>query len=317
MPDDEALGLLRELAQHATRDEFTTAVEYGPGDLAAWDTYSTLHKAPVVPKAVGGDPHARLLWRVSVTGICATGDSARRSRRRGRLVAAAMEQRHERICLSRFRRARGSRLHRGFRCRITGIIAIHSTAHGPALGGCRMYPYASEQDAIRDVLRLSRGMTYKAALTNVKLGGGKSVVIGDPARQKTEALLRAMGRAIERLQARYIAGEDIGTNPDDMRVLRQETRAVSCLKPEDGGYGDPAPMTALGASGRSKQASPLARHRPHGRGYRRGPGCRQCRAQSLPTVADGRRAWSSATLRQTVWCGARLRHGNRRARRDL
>jgi taurine dioxygenase len=69
MPDDEALGLLRELAQHATRDEFTTAVEYGPGDLAAWDTYSTLHKAPVVPKAVAGDPHARLLWRVSVTGI--------------------------------------------------------------------------------------------------------------------------------------------------------------------------------------------------------------------------------------------------------
>jgi leucine dehydrogenase len=130
---------------------------------------------------------------------------------------------------------------------LTGIIAIHSTARGPALGGCRMYPYAREQDAIRDVLRLSRGMTYKAALTNVKLGGGKSVVIGDPARQKTEALLRAMGRAIERLQARYIAGEDIGTNPDDMRVLRQETRAVSCLKPEDGGYGDPAPMTALGA----------------------------------------------------------------------
>jgi leucine dehydrogenase len=109
-----------------------------------------------------------------------------------------------------------------------------------------MYPYASEADAIRDVLRLSRGMTYKAALTNVKLGGGKSVIIGDPHTQKSERLLQAMGVAIDRLQARYIAGEDIGTNPDDMRVLRQKTRAVSCLRPEDGGYGDPAPMTALG-----------------------------------------------------------------------
>ncbi len=129
---------------------------------------------------------------------------------------------------------------------LRAIIAIHSTARGPALGGCRMYPYASEADAVRDVLRLSRGMTYKAALTNVKLGGGKSVIIGDPYRDKTATLLHAMGDAIERLQARYIVGEDIGTNPDDMRVLKERTRAVSCLRPEDGGYGDPAPMTALG-----------------------------------------------------------------------
>lgn len=128
----------------------------------------------------------------------------------------------------------------------SAIIAIHSTARGPALGGCRMYPYASEADAVKDVLRLSRGMTYKAALANVRLGGGKSVIIGDPHSQKNEVLLRTMGRAIDRLSARYIAGEDIGTNPDDMRVLRKETRAVSCLRVEDGGYGDPAPMTALG-----------------------------------------------------------------------
>ncbi len=129
---------------------------------------------------------------------------------------------------------------------LKAIIAIHSTARGPALGGCRMYPYANEADAIKDVLRLSRGMTYKAALANVKLGGGKSVIIGDPHKQKSEALLRAVGRAIDRLQARYVVGEDIGTNPSDMRVLHMETRAVSCLWPEDGGYGDPAPMTALG-----------------------------------------------------------------------
>jgi leucine dehydrogenase len=129
---------------------------------------------------------------------------------------------------------------------LRAIIAIHSTALGPALGGCRMYPYATEADAIKDVLRLSRGMTYKAATAGVKLGGGKSVIIGDSREHKTETLLRAAGRAIERLQGRYIVGEDIGTNPDDMRVMRSVTHAVSCLRAEDGGYGDPAPMTALG-----------------------------------------------------------------------
>jgi leucine dehydrogenase len=129
---------------------------------------------------------------------------------------------------------------------LRGIIAIHSTVLGPALGGCRMYPYANEAEAIKDVLRLSRGMTYKAAIAGVKLGGGKSVIIGDSHRDKTDRLLQAVGRAIERLQARYIVGEDIGTTPLDMKVMRSVTRAVSCLPAEDGGYGDPAPMTALG-----------------------------------------------------------------------
>ncbi|HEV2362936.1 MAG TPA: Glu/Leu/Phe/Val dehydrogenase dimerization domain-containing protein [Caulobacteraceae bacterium] len=128
-----------------------------------------------------------------------------------------------------------------------GIIAVHSTARGPALGGCRMFPYTSEADALKDVLRLSRGMTYKAALMDVPLGGGKSVVIGDPHTDKTRELLLAMGERIERLGGRYIVGEDIGTNPYDMAILGQRTRAVSCRRPEDGGYGDPAPMTALGA----------------------------------------------------------------------
>lgn len=130
---------------------------------------------------------------------------------------------------------------------LKAIIAIHSTARGPALGGCRMYPYADETAAIKDVLRLSRSMTFKAAITGVRLGGGKSVIIGDAHTEKTPALMHAMGRAIDQLQARYIVGEDIGTNPDDMRVIGEETRAVSCRRPEDGGYGDPAPMTALGA----------------------------------------------------------------------
>jgi len=129
---------------------------------------------------------------------------------------------------------------------LRAIIAIHNTRLGPALGGCRMWSYANEQEAIRDVLRLSRGMTYKAAVLDCGLGGGKSVIIGDPYREKTPELFHAMGKAIDSLNQRYIAGEDIGTNPLDMREILAATRCVSCLLEEDGGYGDPAPMTALG-----------------------------------------------------------------------
>ncbi|MEE8554581.1 MAG: Glu/Leu/Phe/Val dehydrogenase dimerization domain-containing protein, partial [bacterium] len=129
---------------------------------------------------------------------------------------------------------------------LRAIIAVHNTHLGPALGGCRMWPYGSEAEALRDVLRLSRGMTYKAAMAQVALGGGKAVVIADPHKEKTPALLHAIGRGIEGLGGRYITGEDIGTNPYDMAEIRKETAYVSCLRKEDGGYGDPAPMTALG-----------------------------------------------------------------------
>ncbi len=129
---------------------------------------------------------------------------------------------------------------------LRAIIAIHDTTLGPALGGCRMWAYAQESDAIRDVLRLSRGMTYKAAILDCGLGGGKSVIIGDPYTEKTPQMLQAMGRWIATLDERYIVGEDIGTNPADMKEIRRETRCVSCLRKEDGGYGDPAPLTALG-----------------------------------------------------------------------
>ncbi len=129
---------------------------------------------------------------------------------------------------------------------LRAIIAIHNTNLGPALGGCRMWPYASEQEAIRDVLRLSRGMTYKAAVLDCGLGGGKSVVIGDSHSGKTPELFHAMGEAIQSLNQQYIVGEDIGTNPLDMKEIRATTRCVSCLRTEDGGYGDPAPLTALG-----------------------------------------------------------------------
>jgi leucine dehydrogenase len=129
---------------------------------------------------------------------------------------------------------------------LKGIIAIHSTRLGPALGGCRMYPYCNEAEAVTDVLRLARGMTYKAAMAGVELGGGKCVLIGDPRKEKTIPLLQAVGRQIEKLCGRYIVGTDIGTNTKDIAIIRQETASVSCLSETDGGYGDPAPFTALG-----------------------------------------------------------------------
>ncbi len=129
---------------------------------------------------------------------------------------------------------------------LRAIIAIHNTNLGPSLGGCRMWPYATEAEALRDVLRLSRGMTYKAAMVGVELGGGKSVIIADAHKDKRPELLHAMGRWIDSLGGRYITGEDIGTNPLDMAEIRKETKFVSCLRKQDGGYGDPAPMTALG-----------------------------------------------------------------------
>src|SRR5437870_2630888 len=106
---------------------------------------------------------------------------------------------------------------------LRALIAIHDTTLGPAFGGCRMYPYASEQHAMTDVLRLSRGMTYKAAICEVPYGGGKSVIIADPRRDKTPALLHAMGRIIEGLGGRYIAADDVGTTLADLVIMREVT----------------------------------------------------------------------------------------------
>ncbi|PWC38973.1 Glu/Leu/Phe/Val dehydrogenase dimerization domain-containing protein [Azospirillum sp. TSO35-2] len=126
---------------------------------------------------------------------------------------------------------------------LKAIIAIHNTSRGPAFGGCRMYPYASEEDAVRDVLRLSRGMTYKAAITRLPYGGGKSVIIGDPARDKTADLLRAMGRAVATLQGRYIMADDVGTTVRDMEVVRTVTPYAAGLPDA---AGEPCPATAYG-----------------------------------------------------------------------
>ena len=127
---------------------------------------------------------------------------------------------------------------------LQAIIALHDTTLGPAVGGCRMWPYASEAEALTDVLRLSKGMTFKAAMAELPYGGGKTVIIGDSRKDKSEALFRALGRAIDSLGGRYYTGEDVGTSPADMDWAREETRYV--LGCDKGGSGDPSPVTARG-----------------------------------------------------------------------
>lgn len=129
---------------------------------------------------------------------------------------------------------------------LKAIIAIHDTTLGPALGGLRMWPYASEQEALDDVLRLSRGMTYKAAVSGLNLGGGKSVIIGDPRKDKSEALFRAFGKFIDTLSGRYITAEDVGIDVNDMEFIFQETNNVVGVHQVHGGAGDPSPFTAYG-----------------------------------------------------------------------
>lgn len=126
---------------------------------------------------------------------------------------------------------------------LAAIIAVHDTRLGPAIGGCRMWPYADEAAALADVLRLSRGMTHKAALAGLPVGGGKAVILGDPRRDKTPALLRAMGRAVDRMGGRYRIAEDVGTGVADIEAMRQATRHVAGVAD---GCGDPSPYTARG-----------------------------------------------------------------------
>src|SRR5687767_1561197 len=128
---------------------------------------------------------------------------------------------------------------------LRAIIAVHNTVLGPALGGCRLYDYASEADALRDVLRLARGMTYKAAVAGLDLGGGKAVIIGDPS-IKSEALFRAFGRHVQSLGGRYITAEDMNTNVEDMNWIRRETLHVTGTGAHHSGSGDPSPVTAWG-----------------------------------------------------------------------
>jgi leucine dehydrogenase len=124
-----------------------------------------------------------------------------------------------------------------------GIIAIHNTTLGPALGGTRLWNYRSDREAVVDVLRLARGMTYKAAVAGLNLGGGKAVIIGDPKVKRREMLFRAHGRFVETLKGRYITAEDVGTSVEDMDYVHMETEYVTGLA---GRSGDPSPVTAYG-----------------------------------------------------------------------
>jgi len=129
---------------------------------------------------------------------------------------------------------------------LKAIIAIHNTVLGPALGGTRMWNYASDEEAITDVLRLSRGMTFKASISGLNIGGGKAVIIGDAKKNKTEAFLRRFGRFIESLGGRYITAEDVNMNTRDMEYISMETNHVTGLSESLGGGGDPSPVTAYG-----------------------------------------------------------------------
>lgn len=131
---------------------------------------------------------------------------------------------------------------------LKAIIGVHNSFLGPAAGGVRMAPYARMEDALTDVLRLSRGMSYKNALAGLPLGGGKTVLIGNPRTDKTPALMAALGRAIERLNGRYLAAEDVGMTLADMEQIATETSHVFGRDPKAGFGGEPSPMTALGVA---------------------------------------------------------------------
>ncbi|RHW38436.1 Glu/Leu/Phe/Val dehydrogenase [Lysinibacillus yapensis] len=129
---------------------------------------------------------------------------------------------------------------------LKAIIAIHDTTLGPALGGARMWTYATEEQAIEDALRLARGMTYKNAAAGLNLGGGKTVIIGDPFKDKNEEMFRALGRFIQGLNGRYITAEDVGTTVSDMDIIHEETDYVTGISPTFGSSGNPSPVTAYG-----------------------------------------------------------------------
>ncbi|MBE7217053.1 MAG: Glu/Leu/Phe/Val dehydrogenase [Caulobacteraceae bacterium] len=145
---------------------------------------------------------------------------------------------------------------------LRSFIAVHSTSRGPAAGGCRMWPYGSEQEALDDALRLSRAMSYKNAVADIAHGGGKAVIIGDARTQKSPELFEAFGRAIDGLGGRYWTAEDVGVTPGDMAAVRRSTRYVAGLDGHSAASGDPSPVTAEGVFRGLK----LAAERAYGRG---------------------------------------------------
>ena len=151
---------------------------------------------------------------------------------------------------------------------LKAIIAIHSTALGPAVGGTRMWTYASEHDAVMDALRLARGMTYKYAAAGVNLGGGKAVIVGDPRRDKSEALFRSFGRMVDQLGGEFLTGEDVGTTLEDMELIYTETDYVVTLPEHCGGVGEISSATALGTIEAMRACAESAWGSPQLRGRR-------------------------------------------------
>ena len=129
---------------------------------------------------------------------------------------------------------------------LRALVGIHNTTLGPALGGCRMWNYANESEALHDVLRLSRSMTYKSAMAGVAFGGGKAVIFGNPAKDKSEALMRSFGKFLQKLRGGLVTGQDVGITSTDVLHMHKETKYLVGLPPEMGGTGDPSPMAALG-----------------------------------------------------------------------
>lgn len=129
---------------------------------------------------------------------------------------------------------------------LKAIIAVHSTVLGPSLGGCRMMPYSNEEGALLDVLRLSEGMTYKAAIAGLKLGGGKAVILGNPKTDKTDNLLESFGEFVDTLDGDYITAEDMGMSVEDMAIIKTQTNHVTGLSESLGGSGDPSDFTSYG-----------------------------------------------------------------------
>ncbi len=202
---------------------------------------------------------------------------------------------------------------------LKAIIAIWSTALGPALGGTRFHPYASEDDALADVLKLSRAMAYKAAVAGLDLGGGKAVILGDPATDKSEPLLRAFGRYVQSLGGRYWTACDVGTSVPDMDVIARESRFVTGRSPEQGGAGDSAVLTAYGVFQAMRAAAEQDLGRPDARrpaGRRRGgrQGRRAARRAPARRRRLGRRERRAARGRGAGPC--RLAAGRGRRRRD-
>ncbi len=170
---------------------------------------------------------------------------------------------------------------------LVAVIVIHDTTLGPAFGGTRMMPYASEEQAVRDALKLARAMTYKNAAAGLDFGGGKAVIIGDAATGKTEALLRSFGRAVDSLGGRFIAGVDIGTVEDDMVYLKKETRHVTALPLAYGGAGSTSEATAFGTYRHPRgRSGPFRRGRARRTDHRH-PGCGPRGGRTRPPSCGG------------------------------